>query len=153
MSPSIIPQTAFALSMVFLGWECWKVYLGLASRGWLPVTCLVQRVWISEHTSSNQDGADSVSYSANVEYSYKIGPDTYTSTRLSYQPSSSLSHGRAKKLLRGFHSGQESTAFYNPKNKSQAVLIRSAGFRNLIPLSVAGLLCALTWYWSFVQVY
>lgn len=151
MSSSLIPIAAFASSMVFLGWECWKLYLGLVSRGWLPVKCVVHRAWIEEDTSSNPDGADSVSYSAKVQYTYRIGPDTYTSTRLSYQPSSCLSFRRATKLLTGLHPGQESTAFYNPRNKNQAVLIRSVSLRNSIPLFVASFLCALTWYWSFIK--
>jgi len=151
MSPPLIPIAAFASSMVFLGWECWKLYLGFISRGWLPVKCVVHRAWIEESTSSNPDGADSVSFSAKVQYTYKIGADTYTSTRLSYQPSSSLSFRRATKLLTGLHPGQESTAFYNPKNKSQAVLIRSVSLGNSIPLFVAGFLCVLTGYWAFIK--
>ena len=153
MSFPLIPIAAFAFSVVFLGRECWKLYLGLVSRGWLPVKCVVHRACVEEETSSNPDGADSVSYSAKVEYTYRIGLGTYTSTRLSYQPSSSLSFERARKLLTGLHPGQESTAFYNPRNKSQAVLVRSVSWRNSIPLLIAGCLCALTWYWSFIKTY
>lgn len=119
--------------------------IGLASRQWKPIQCQVLKVSIDEQTSP--DVPESVSYSAKITYSCKISSVVYHSTCLTYQPTSGLTYEQAVSLIAGVLPGTDVTAYYNPRDKSQAVLIRTNDTRNAMPVVLSGLAAVLLLMW------
>lgn len=145
MSSSPIPWLLFVAATVYCLAEWRKVRLGLASRQWKPIQCQVLKVSIDEQTSPDDSG--SISYSAKVAYSYKISSVVHHSTCLTYQPTSGLTYEQAVSLIAGVLPGTDVTAYYNPGNKSQAVLIRTDDTRNAMPFVLSGLAAVLLLTW------
>ena len=145
MSSSPLPWLLFVAATVYCLTEWRKVRLGLASRQWKPIQCRVLKVWIDEKKSPNDP--ESISYSAKISYSYKISSVVYQSTCLTYQPTSGLTYEQAVGLIAGVLPGSDVTAYYNPRNKSQAVLIRTHDTRNSMPFVLSGLAAVLLAMW------
>lgn len=145
MSPSPIPWLllAAATSYNFLQWR--KVRLGLASRQWKPIQAQILKVSIDEQTRGRD--FKTTTYSAKIAYSYKVSSVVYHSTCLTYQPTSRLSYEQAVSLVAGVLPGSDATAYYNPRNKSQAVLIRTNDTRNAIPFVLSGVAAVLLATW------
>lgn len=147
MNSSPILWLLFAASAVYCLVEWRKVRLGLASREWNAIQCQVLKVSIDEHKNPND--LESISYSAKISYSYKISSVVYHSTCLTYQPTSGLTYEEAVRLVAGVLPGREVTAYYNPRNKAQAVLIRTNDTRNAVPFVLSGLTAVLLAMWIF----
>ena len=145
MRSSPIPWLLFFTASAYCYVEWRKVRLGLMSRQWNPVQCQVLNVSIVEHASPN--APDSVSYSAKVAYSFKISSLVYQSTCLTYQPTSGLTYEQAVNLIAGVLPGSDVTAYYNPRNKAQAVLIRTNDTKNSMPFVLSGLAAVLLAMW------
>ena len=145
MTSSPILWVLFLGAAAYCMVEWRKVRLGMASRQWKPIQCRVLKVSIDEQTSSTD--ADSVRYSANVSYAYKISSVVYQSTCLTYQPTSGLSYEQAVRLIAGVLPGDDVTAYYNPRIKSQAVLIRTNDTGNAMPFVISGLAAVLLAMW------
>ena len=145
MSSSPLPWLLLVAATVYCLAEWRKVRLGFASRQWKPIQCQILKVSIDETKSPNDP--ESVSYSAKVAYSYKISSVVYHSTCLTYQPTSGLTYEQAVKLIAGVLPGTDVTAYYNPRNKSQAVLIRTNDTKNAMPFVLSGLAAVLLAMW------
>lgn len=132
-----------AVAFNLLQWR--KVRLGADSRHWKPIKCRIVKVAIDEQTAF--EDADSPVYSAKVEYSYKISSVVYHSTCLTYQPTAGLTFERAVSLIAGVLPGSDATAYYNPRNKAQAVLIRTSDTGNAVPFVLSGVFAVLLATW------
>ncbi len=145
MSSSPIAWLFLAAAIAFNFREWRKVRLSFASRQWKPIQCQVLKVAIDEQKS--HDGSESISYSARIAYSYKISSVVYHSTCLTYQPTSGLTYERAVSLIAGVLPGSDATAYYNPREKSQAVLIRTLDTGNAMPFVLSGMAAILLAMW------
>ena len=145
MSTSPIPWLLLCAALVYCVLEWRKVRLGSVSREWRPIQCAVSSVSIDEQKSPNDP--EPVSYSAKISYSYKISSVVYHSSCLTYQPTSGLTYEEAVSLIAGVLPGTDVTAYYNPRNKAQAVLIRTNDTRNAMPFVISGLAAVLLAMW------
>ncbi|RMH94850.1 DUF3592 domain-containing protein [Lysobacter pythonis] len=146
---SVLDVVAIAVLMLGSGMSVmeWRnIRLGIESRRWRAVPCLINKAWVGEHPHGDS-GDDDVGYSANVEYEYKIGMRRFRSTRLSFQPTRGLSHEDASALLAGLVMGQRVTGWYDPLEKSRSVLIPDIATGNAFALVLPAVLavCAAVW--------
>lgn len=145
MSSSPIAWLLLVAAVVFNLMQWRKVRLGADSNRWKLIKCRIVKVKIDEEKACEKP--DSPIYSAKIEYSYKISSVVYHSTCLTYQPTSGLTFERAVSLIAGVLPGSEATAYYNPRNKAQAVLIRTTDTGNAVPFVLSGLFVVLLATW------
>lgn len=98
---------------------------GAESNNWPAAAGVITRTWVSENTSTDEDGYSSTTYTPQVEYQYQFGSNTYASQRISYGASRSYgSRRKAIQALQAYPVNGRVQAFYNPQKPDEAVLIR-----------------------------
>lgn len=114
-------------------WQLWRVRRGVGSRNWRPVKATL----VSAYVDDKDEGDGEITFSAHVEYTYKIRTETFASKRLTYSDRSGLSQDEACRLVAGMTAGSEVTAYYNPSNPSQSVLRKGFDEKSFIRLAVS----------------
>jgi hypothetical protein len=107
----------------------WKM---LASGNWraTPCTVLASRLR-SEH------GNHGTLYSIDIEYTYNVNGQTYTTDRYSFVSDSSGVSDEKAKVVKQYRENRAATCYVNPDNPAEAVLKpgwRAEGLLPLIPL-------------------
>jgi Protein of unknown function (DUF3592) len=124
-------------------WELYKMFFGVASRGWKRITCKILKAYVDEHHDRE---TDDIRYSAHVLYAYSVQGRTYQSRRLTFRATRGLVQPNALGLLRGITQGRQVDAFYDPRHPSRAVLIRGISINNFVHLLLAlAFLGFVTW--------
>ena len=136
----LVVATAFA---VFIS-RLIAMRKGLSNRDWRPIPAKVLKAYIDESRDSE---SGEVTYSANIEYSYKVSGTIYTSSILSYSNTFGLSQEQAIKMLTGITMGREITAYYNPRSPSEAVVIQGHDEPSFVYLALAFVaLLSVAWF-------
>jgi hypothetical protein len=115
-------------------WELYKMFFGVASRGWKRTTCKILKAYVDEHRERE---TDDVRYSTHVLYAYAVQGRTYQCRRLTFRATRGLVHSKALDMLRGITQGRQVDAFYDPRHPSRAVLIRGISINNFVHLLLA----------------
>jgi hypothetical protein len=124
-------------------WELYKMFFGVASRGWKRTTCKILKAYVDEHRDRE---TDDVRYSAHVLYAYSVHGRTYQCRRLTFRATRGLVHSNALDLLKGMVQGRQVDAFYDPRRPSRAVLVRGICINNFVHLLLAlAFLGFVTW--------
>lgn len=98
---------------------------GTESNNWPAAGGTIIRTWVSESTSTDEDGFESTTYKPNVEYQYQLGANTYTSKKISFGATRSYSrHRKAEEELAAYPVNGRVQVFYNPEKPEEAVLVR-----------------------------
>lgn len=98
---------------------------GAASNAWPAAEGVISRTWVSESTSTDEDGYTTSSYTPQVEYQYRLGANTYTSNKVSFGAVRSYgSHRKAQQNLEAYPVNGRVRVYYNPAKPEEAVLIR-----------------------------
>ncbi|MGD9582748.1 MAG: DUF3592 domain-containing protein [Lysobacterales bacterium] len=122
-------------------WELYKVQLGLASRYWRKTSATILSATVDEQ--SDAEGGSS-SYTAKVQYRYRVGTRWFESRRLSYRPVHSYDIGKTAGLLRGMRRGSEVPVHYDPRHPRRSVLLPGVDWGNgLMILFLTGALAYL----------
>ncbi|GHA68594.1 DUF3592 domain-containing protein [Cognatilysobacter bugurensis] len=122
------------VAVAYAAWQLRAWVLGQASWCWRATRATVIEAYRDEHVHPE---SRHIVHSANVRYRYKVGSRTFVSQRLSYRPTRFLGFSQAGDLLEGLAMNRETTAYVNPRNPAQAVLVQGADFGNLLQLVVA----------------
>ena len=115
-------------------WELYKIFFGVASRGWKRTTCKILKAYVDEHRDRE---TDTVRYSTHALYAYSVKGRTYECRRLTFRATRGLVHTDALDMLRGITQGRQVDAFYDPRHPSRAVLIRGISINNFVHLLLA----------------
>lgn len=124
-------------------WELYKMFLGVASRGWKRTTCKILKAYVDEQR--DRETGD-IRYSTHVVYEYSVKGRTYQCRRLTFRATRGLVQSKALDMLRGITQRRQVDAFYDPRHPSRAVLIRGIAINNLVHLLLAlAFLGFVTW--------
>lgn len=134
---------SFLASLGWFGWQVRRLLLGRASRTWRTTKGRVTRSQIDEQITHDKYGGTNVSYLASVEYVYWIGAQHFTSTHLTYEPTTSLSKNAIRQLLQGIDEGKDVDVYCDSHNFEHAVLIRGTSSGNYLQLVVSIVILAL----------
>lgn len=98
---------------------------GAESENWPVTDGIITKTWVSESTSTDEDGWNTYSYTPEVEYQYQLGANTFTSKKISFGSTRSYGQRRkAQKELEAYPINGRVRVYYNPNNPSEAILIR-----------------------------
>jgi hypothetical protein len=140
----------FALVFIGAGSACvffltirpaWK---SLTSGDWRGVPCVV----VSSEVETN-DGEDGPTYSVKIVYDYRFAGRPYQSDRYGFTKIASSGYDRKKAIVDRYPPGSEHTCYVNPRNPSDAVLVRRltadmlVGLFGVVFISAGG---AMVWF-------
>jgi hypothetical protein len=100
------------------------------SQGWPTVQGVVERAYVHESTSQNEDGPDTHSYSPRVVYNYQVGGTSYQNDKYSFGASTG-NQGAAQQIVARYAPGVAVSVHYNPEKPSEAVLATEAKGMNV----------------------
>jgi hypothetical protein len=98
---------------------------GSASQNWPAAGGIITKAWIQESTDTDEEGYTSTSYTPKWEYEFKVGQETFTSSRVSF--GGVTGYGRQKRAqeeLNRFPANSKVRVYYDPTNPGDAVLVR-----------------------------
>lgn len=121
-------------------WQAGLLLLARASSDWHRTTGRVLNAYVGEGRIWDADGDAEDTHSANVRYTYRVGRETFESSRLAYRSARGLSLSAAGELLRGISKGKDVDVYYDPKRPSRSVLIPGSSRDNVVHTSLAVLL-------------
>ena len=139
----------FALVFVGAGCACvhfltirpaWK---SLTSSDWRGVPCVI----VSSEVEENE-GEDGPTYSVKIVYDYRFAGRSYQSDRYGFIKVASSGYSGKKTIVDRYPPGSEHTCYVNPRNPSEAVLVRKLtadmllGLFGLLFISAGG---AMVW--------
>ena len=112
------------LSFILFGsWLCLKGVMNCVraheSKIWTQVQCVVQTSSIEE----KRDDEGDMMYEAKVTYQYNYNGTTYTGDNIYFGYSSSSDKEDSNVIHRALTVGQKTTAYINPENLNESVLI------------------------------
>lgn len=96
-----------------------------ASQNWPAAAGVIANAWVQENQDTDEDGYTSTTYTPKWEYQYKVGQETYSSSRISF--GGVTGYGRRKKAqeeLNRFPVNSQVRAYYDPTNPSDSVLVQ-----------------------------
>jgi hypothetical protein len=123
----IVPALFVLGGALFLVIGLRELYRGWTSESWLgvPETIIKSDVQAVRHPDS--DGGLDTSYRVNVRYTYVVGDEEYTGTRMRFGAMGHNERSAAQEETERYSPGKEVLVFYDPKNPSLAVLTRGMG--------------------------
>jgi hypothetical protein len=92
-----------------------------ASENWLPIPAMIAHAELL--TSATTDSSE---YRILVVYEYVANGVQYTGKRIGFGPRSYIRKKRAEAELARYPEGSTVTAYFNPENPGEAVLVREA---------------------------
>jgi hypothetical protein len=107
----------------------------LQARGWVATPCQVAASGVRSHR-----GDKSTTYSVNILFSYEVAGRPYMANRYSFFTGSSSGYEGKAAIAQRYQPGSWSECFVNPKEPTEAVLVRGftpAAWVGLIPLAFA----------------
>lgn len=126
------------VSMFFFGWVFVQdAWLSLSSGHWQPIKANIVE---SKINRGNRGGADSPW----IEYRYVVDDQTYHSDRIDFGV---WSYGDVATYIQRFPVGASVSAYYNPDDPDEAVLVKAGALVANI------LLCVLMWGIGAVTFY
>jgi len=108
-----------------------------ASGSWVPITATIAKAELL--TSATTDSAE---HRISVAYEYVANGVRYTGERIGFGPRTYLRKKRAQVELERYPVGCTVTAYFNPENPGEAVLVREAP-SNILYLVMGSCLLAL----------
>lgn len=111
-----------AFGLLFAGIGARKLIQFNASRDWPSVSAEVISAEIDTSSRRTSKTSHSTSYTPRIVYRYTVNGQTYTSERAAFAYKNSRS--TAQDFVKRFHPGAQVSAFYDPANPSEAVLVR-----------------------------
>ncbi len=112
--------TCIALMILGSGFAIWGWALIMdarASLSWPTATGTVTTSSVTSYYSQNKK-----MYSTDIQYTYKVNDRNYSSDQISLGDHSSSSSSGMKKLVNKYPVGKTITVYYDPTNKSKALL-------------------------------
>lgn len=114
------------LGLVFLGlgtaitwfWSWPVVRDAIDSNHWVATDCRVINSQVGAHSDS-----DGTTYSIDIVYSYEVNGRTYQSERYDFLGGSSSGRAGKQRVVEEYPPGSIATAYVNPEDPSQAVLV------------------------------
>jgi hypothetical protein len=144
-----IPTFALAVSTAMSLWAWRKLALGQASLRWVRVEGTIVGLHFDESAAYDEDGEDSVSFSAHLTYAYTVRGRRYRSECFTYRPTRGLGQRRAYAMLQGLRRGQTVDVYHDPQRPERAVVLPGTDSGNLVRLCLwVATACASLW-WLF----
>ncbi len=106
----------------------------LRTYSWERVECAIES---SRVLDQNEQGQPTSEFQIEIEYTYSLKGQSYTSRQFALQPKSYSDYGEAQRLVLRYAAGSKAPCFVNPSDPAQAVLQRGSlwsGFALLFPL-------------------
>lgn len=117
----------FIAGAAWLGLTLYSMQQAKQSASWPSTTGKVDRTWVEESSSTDDEGHVDYSYTPHVRYAYTVDGTQYTSERISFGAVTSYgSDSSARSHLSQYPPGGELQVFYDPADPSKAVLLREA---------------------------
>lgn len=126
----------FILGIAFLLYSIYCYKKSKDSEKWSKTKGQISKAYMGEFTDSN-----SVSYKAEIEYSYNVADKVYNSKRKYYADHLlSSSYWSTKKLVDKYRVGDTIDVYYNPQYPKDAVLEQGVHF-SVIAFFIVSLVC------------
>ncbi len=136
---AIVATVITVLILPVIGGLHHSVYLYYQSRNWERVTCCITK---STAERVEQTWPEPAYYTPKIEFQYVYNEHGYTSQRFKFDCVETKYDRNGKLAARVFEEGELADCYVNPKNPSEAVLLRDG---SLIPLAFMTLLPLLLW--------
>ncbi len=98
---------------------------GTESQNWPSVSAVITQSKVKTDTDTDAEGFTSTTFVPEIEYEYHVGENVYSGNRISF--GGTRSYGRRKKAeeaLEAYPVNGQVTAYYNPENPEEVVLIQ-----------------------------
>lgn len=113
--------TALGVATVFFLTQ--QTWFGFVSYYWPTASGTISHSAVVGEYSRNEDGSETLMYSAEIHYRYRVGNRDYQGERVSFGGVSSDSWGcAARSITREYPGGRSVSVRYDPRNPERAVL-------------------------------
>jgi hypothetical protein len=108
-----------AITSAFDGLMLYDAVKRTLSHTYQPVACTIEHNEVTVET--DDEGS---SYRVNLRYAYSVAGKTFTGTRIHAGNRNQFGRARANRFSSMFPANQTATAYFNPRNPAEAILIR-----------------------------
>ena len=104
------------------GFLLWQLLKGMKAKNWPTAPGKVVDSQITRDVSRDSDGDRSVTYGADIRYTYEVDGYEYSGDRRSFADYSSSNRRRAEKIVARFSPGADVAVYYSPDDPEKCVL-------------------------------
>ena len=137
----IIISVGISACLIFYGIN--MLIKGKASNSWPVCQGTVISSDIDQESKTDSYEKQTVSYRANVVYSYLVDGKAFRSNRIAFETYSTSQKGKALTIVNRYPAGEIITVYYDPANPNSAILEKGTGNTVYPAIVIAiGCLCA-----------